>query len=141
MAVTVKVNCPAAVGVSLMTPVVLSIDNHVGAPARLKVGAGSPFAVTVNVPGLPKVNVVVGPLVMAGACATVRIKSLPPELPLSSGEAHAVHYPSSAAPTRTRLAIADPDAERIVVCSLLHITSIELLQTAASQGGYRLEAG
>lgn len=50
---------------------------------------------------------------------------------LSSGETHSVRYPSCAALTRTRLAIADPDADRIVVCSLLHIVSIEMLQTAA----------
>jgi hypothetical protein len=50
---------------------------------------------------------------------------------LSNGEAHAVRYPNSAVLTRTRLVIADPDADRIVVCSLLHIASVEMLQTAA----------
>jgi hypothetical protein len=50
---------------------------------------------------------------------------------LSSGEVHAVRYPNCAILTRTRLGIADPDADFIRVCSLLHITSVELLQPAA----------
>ena len=50
---------------------------------------------------------------------------------LSSGEVHSVCYPSCAALTRTRMAISDPDADRIVVCSLLHVTSVEMLRTAA----------
>ncbi len=50
---------------------------------------------------------------------------------LSSGEVHANRYPNCAILTRTRLVIADPDADRIVVCSLLHIASVEMLQTAA----------
>ena len=50
---------------------------------------------------------------------------------LSSGKAHPVRYPGCAALTRTRLVIADPDADNIVVCSLLHVTSVELLQPAA----------
>ncbi len=49
---------------------------------------------------------------------------------LSSGAAYPVRYPGSAALTRSRLVIADPDADRIVVCSLLHVASVELLQTA-----------
>jgi hypothetical protein len=50
---------------------------------------------------------------------------------LSSGEVHAVRYPGCAILTRTRLVIADSDADNIVVCSLLHITSVEMLQSAA----------
>jgi hypothetical protein len=50
---------------------------------------------------------------------------------LSHGEVHAVRYPACAALTRTRLVITDPDADRIVVCALLHIASIDLLQPAA----------
>jgi hypothetical protein len=49
---------------------------------------------------------------------------------LSSGAVHPVRYPSCAVLTRTRLVIADPDADRIVVCSLLHVASVEMLQTA-----------
>jgi hypothetical protein len=49
---------------------------------------------------------------------------------LSSGEVHAVRYPGCAILTRTRLVIADPDADRIVVCSLLHVTSVQMLEPA-----------
>jgi hypothetical protein len=51
---------------------------------------------------------------------------------LSSGVVHAVRYPGCAILTRTRLVIADPDADQIVVCSLLHIASVEMLQSAES---------
>jgi hypothetical protein len=47
---------------------------------------------------------------------------------LSSGVTHAVRYPGCAALTRTRLVITDPDADRIVVCSYLHIASVEMYQ-------------
>jgi hypothetical protein len=50
---------------------------------------------------------------------------------LSSGVVHAVRYPGCANLTRTRLVITDPDADQIVVCSLVHITSVELAQPAA----------
>jgi hypothetical protein len=40
----------------------------------LRVGAGVPVAVTVNVPAVPTVNVVVIALVMAEAWFTVRVK-------------------------------------------------------------------
>jgi hypothetical protein len=50
---------------------------------------------------------------------------------LSSGEVHPVRYPHCAALTRTRLVITDPDADRIIVCSLLHVASVDLLQPAA----------
>jgi hypothetical protein len=49
---------------------------------------------------------------------------------LSSGQSHAIRYPSCAALTRSRLVITDPDADRIVVRSLLHIASVDLLQPA-----------
>jgi hypothetical protein len=50
---------------------------------------------------------------------------------LSSGVTHAVRYPNCAILTRTRLVIADPDADTIVVCSLLHVTSVEMLHSPA----------
>jgi hypothetical protein len=49
----------------------------------------------------------------------------------SSGDVNPVRYPANAILTRTRLVIVDPDADNIVVCSLLHITSVEMLQSAA----------
>jgi hypothetical protein len=51
---------------------------------------------------------------------------------LSRGEVHPVRYPGCAVLTRTRLVITDPDADSIVVCSLLHVASVEMLQTAES---------
>jgi hypothetical protein len=47
---------------------------------------------------------------------------------LSSGEVYAVRYPGCAILTRTRMGIADPDADKIVVFSLLHVTSVEMAQ-------------
>jgi hypothetical protein len=49
---------------------------------------------------------------------------------LSNGLAHPVRYPSCAALTRTRLVITDPDADKVVVCSLLHVASVEVQQPA-----------
>jgi hypothetical protein len=49
---------------------------------------------------------------------------------LFSGESHDVRYPACAALTRTRLVITDPDADRIIVCSSLHVASVDLLQSA-----------
>lgn len=50
---------------------------------------------------------------------------------LSSGVVYPVRYPNFAILTRSRLVIADPDADNVVVCSLLHIASVEMLHTAA----------
>jgi hypothetical protein len=49
---------------------------------------------------------------------------------LSNGELHAVRYPGCAILTRTRLGIADPDADKIIVCTLLHMASVEMLRPA-----------
>jgi hypothetical protein len=51
---------------------------------------------------------------------------------LSSGDIHAVRYPGCAVLTRTRMVIADPDADQIVVCSLLHIVKVELFSPPES---------
>ncbi len=51
---------------------------------------------------------------------------------LSSGEVHPIRHPECAALTNTRLVVVDPQEDRITVCSLLHITSVEMLQAAAS---------
>lgn len=51
---------------------------------------------------------------------------------LSSGDIHPVRYPGNAVLTRTRMVIADPEADQIVVCSLLHIVKVELF--AAPEG-------
>jgi hypothetical protein len=46
---------------------------------------------------------------------------------LSGGEVHAVRHPENAAVTQTRLVIVDPEADRVTVCSLLHVPSVEML--------------
>jgi hypothetical protein len=47
---------------------------------------------------------------------------------LSSGERHDVRHPECLAIGTGRIAITDPDADRVAVCSLMHVTSIEFLQ-------------
>ena len=57
---------PAA-GVPLRTPPALKVTPDGKAPVSLKVGAGKPVAVTLNDPAVPTVNVMLFPLVIAGA--------------------------------------------------------------------------
>ena len=69
---------PAA-GVPLSVPVPLPLSTNVtpagsAAPPRASVGSGKPLVVTVNVPGVPTVNVVVAALVIAGASLTFNVK-------------------------------------------------------------------
>ena len=47
---------------------------------------------------------------------------------LSSGEAHEVRHPECILVTKTRLVITDPQEDRIAVCSLMHVTSVDYLQ-------------
>jgi len=54
----------------------------------------------------------------------------PFEIRLSNGEVHQVRHPENVAIAKTRIAIAYPEQDRIVLCSLVHINSIEALQTA-----------
>ena len=55
-------------------------------------------------------------------------------LHLSNGEVHTVGHPECAILTKTRVVITDPDpeADYIMVCSLLHVARVEMLQPAAS---------
>jgi hypothetical protein len=48
---------------------------------------------------------------------------------LSSGVVHAVRYPGCANLTRTRMVVTDPDADDIVVISLLHVVKVDMLST------------
>jgi hypothetical protein len=50
---------------------------------------------------------------------------------LSSGETHIVRHPECAALTKTRIVVADLEADRITVCALLHVASVDVLQSAA----------
>lgn len=54
----------------------------------------------------------------------------PFELRLSNGEHYEVHHPEVVAIGRTRIAVADPNTDRMVHVALVHINSIEALQTA-----------
>jgi hypothetical protein len=64
---------PAA-GVPLKTPAELNVTPEGNAPISLKVGAGKPVAVTVNVPLAPTVNVALPTLVIAGAWSTFMVR-------------------------------------------------------------------
>jgi hypothetical protein len=47
---------------------------------------------------------------------------------LSSGESHEVRHPECLAIGKTRVYVSYPEDDRLVICSMLHITSIEALQ-------------
>jgi hypothetical protein len=53
----------------------------------------------------------------------------PFEIRLTNGEKHEVRHAEMALLLRSRVLIALPD-DRVVICPLLHITSIETLQSA-----------
>ncbi len=54
----------------------------------------------------------------------------PFEVRLSNGESHQVRHPEVVAIGKNRIAIVDPDTDRFVHVSLIHVNSIEALQTA-----------
>jgi hypothetical protein len=49
---------------------------------------------------------------------------------MSSGETHEVHHPECVALGKTRLVVSYPDEDKMVHCALLHVTSVESLQSA-----------
>src|SRR5215472_4770202 len=65
-------------GVPVNVPVPLPLSTNVtplgNAPTSVSEGVGVPALVTVNVPGVPTVNVVLLALVITGAVPTVRVK-------------------------------------------------------------------
>jgi hypothetical protein len=52
------------------------------------------------------------------------------ELRLSNGEIYQVRHPENMAVGKNRIAIVDPGTDRFVHVALVHINSIEALQTA-----------
>ncbi|MBI4602887.1 MAG: hypothetical protein HY721_13095 [Planctomycetes bacterium] len=54
----------------------------------------------------------------------------PFEVQLSSGEVHPVQHPDYAMLLQSRLVIGYPGTDRMVICSLLHITRLDTLQRA-----------
>lgn len=55
---------------------------------------------------------------------------LPFQVRLSSGDAHDVRHSECAVVTKSRLVIVMPETDRVIVCALLFITSVEMLQAA-----------
>jgi hypothetical protein len=53
----------------------------------------------------------------------------PFEIRLSNGEKYEVRHPEMALLLKTRIVLAQPD-DRMVICPLLHIASVETLQSA-----------
>jgi hypothetical protein len=51
-------------------------------------------------------------------------------LHLSGGELYEVRHPETVAVGKQRLVVVDPDSDRMAICSLLHVTSVETLQSA-----------
>ena len=49
---------------------------------------------------------------------------------LSSGESHEVRHPECLAIGTTRIVVSYPEDDRLVICSVLHITSVDALQGA-----------
>lgn len=54
----------------------------------------------------------------------------PFELRLSNGESHRVRHAEVVAIGKNRIAIVDPETDRFVHVALIHVNSIEALQTA-----------
>jgi hypothetical protein len=51
-------------------------------------------------------------------------------LRLSNGDAHEVRHPENLALGKNRLIVVDPNLDRVVHVSLIHVNSIEALQAA-----------
>ena len=51
-------------------------------------------------------------------------------LHLSSGENYEVRHPENVAVGKQRLVLVDPESDHMAICSLLHVTSVETLQSA-----------
>lgn len=54
----------------------------------------------------------------------------PFELRLSNGETYQVRHPENVALAKTKIVVANPDTDRVAHIALVHINSIQPLQTA-----------
>ena len=70
-----------AAGVPLSTPAEVSVTPLGSAPVSLKVGAGTPVAVTANDPAVPTLNVVLLALVIVGAWFKLKVATTVVVLP------------------------------------------------------------
>jgi hypothetical protein len=50
---------------------------------------------------------------------------------LSNGEVHEVRHPENAAMTQTRIVVVQPQADRVTVCSFLHVANVEMLDMSS----------
>lgn len=48
---------------------------------------------------------------------------------LSSGESYEVKHPECVAIAKTRIVVTDHDEDRVAVCNLMHVKSVDDLQT------------
>ena len=51
-------------------------------------------------------------------------------LRLSNGETHEVRHPENVVLLKTRIIVGYPETDRAVHCSLIHVNSVEALQSA-----------
>jgi hypothetical protein len=51
-------------------------------------------------------------------------------LRLSNGESHEVRHPENVVLLKSRIILGYPESDRVVHCALIHVNSIEALQTA-----------
>ncbi len=49
---------------------------------------------------------------------------------LSEGETYEVRHPETVALGKQRIVVVDPESDQMAICSLLHVTSVETLQSA-----------
>lgn len=54
----------------------------------------------------------------------------PFEIRLSNGEKYEIRHPEMALLLKSRIVIGDADTDRMTICGLIHINSIETLQSA-----------
>ena len=54
----------------------------------------------------------------------------PLALRLSSGESYEIRHPENVFLTKSRIVIAFPETDQLVIASLLHVTSVALVQAA-----------
>ena len=51
-------------------------------------------------------------------------------LHLSGGEAYQVRHPEDVPVGKQRLVVVDPESDQMAICSLLHVMSVDTLQSA-----------
>ncbi len=57
---------------------------------------------------------------------------LPLEIHMSDGQVHRINHPECSMVTGSRLYVYEQDSDRVIVCSLLHISSVQFQEPAMS---------